>query len=156
MAGPTSPIVHLIHDGRLSRFRIVEPAIRFWTKVAFTPSCWLWRGYTRKGYGTFVPRVGQKMPAHRFAYEFCVARIPTGLTLDHLCRVRSCVNPDHLEPVTNRENVLRGVGLTARNAVKTHCLRGHEYTPQNTIQQANGRACRTCDNALRRIRRAGS
>ncbi len=81
---------------------------RFWMKVNFTDTCWLWNAHLdREGYGGFSVG-GMSVPAHRWAYEFCVGPIPDGLTIDHLCRVHNCQNPDHLEPVTRRENVRRG------------------------------------------------
>lgn len=80
---------------------------RFWTKVAITPSCWLWLAATNQnGYGTFSHE-SRPCKAHRFAYELLVGPIPEGLVLDHLCRVRNCVNPSHLEPVTQVENLRR-------------------------------------------------
>jgi len=85
---------------------------RFWSKVEKTVSCWLWTASTRRGYGQFVIN-NKPTPAHRFAYEQLVGDIPRGLQLDHLCRVRNCVNPEHLEPVTSRENILRGEGICA-------------------------------------------
>ena len=117
---------------------------RFWSKVDTDGStvhpdlgkCWLWRASRdRSGYGRFKAATGV-VGAHRVAYELLVGPIPDGLTLDHLCRVRHCVNPEHLEPVTHRENTLRGTGPTAENARKTHCLRGHALT--------HGRRCMTC------------
>jgi hypothetical protein len=87
--------------------------------------------------------------AHRLFYEQLVGPIPDGLQLDHLCRVRHCVNPDHLEPVTQTANVLRGIGPTAVNAGKTHCVHGHPFTPDNTyINKQGNRHCRAC--AIRR------
>lgn len=81
---------------------------RFWSKVEKTDTCWLWRGFTtKKGYGHFALGRGYKQ-AHRHSYELLVGKIPSHLQIDHLCRVRNCVNPDHLEPVTSRENALRG------------------------------------------------
>lgn len=83
--------------------------------------------------------------AHRVSYETFVGPIPAGLTLDHLCRNTLCINPAHLEPVTIKENVLRGDGPTARNARKTHCDRGHAFDETNTGPNANGgRSCRAC------------
>lgn len=88
---------------------------------------------------------GSQPLAHRVFYEHHVGPIPLGLTIDHLCKVTRCVNPDHLEPVTQRVNTLRGDGPSAVNARKTHCPHGHEYTPDNTyVRKAGGRICKTC------------
>jgi hypothetical protein len=121
---------------------------RFMDKVSPEPNsgCWLWTGGVRcGGYGQLWSG-GKQVVAHRFAYEQFVGPIPSGLTLDHLCRVRCCVNPRHLEPVTQKENVLRGFGPTAENKRTTHCQQGHEYTPENTLIIAGvSRRCRTCN-----------
>jgi hypothetical protein len=125
---------------------------RFWRRVKRgTPSeCWEWLGAKlHRGHGIFhytlIPGQHQQTTAHRFAYERLVGAIPEGLQLDHLCRNPGCVNPAHLEPVTGRENVLRGVGPTAINARKTHCIHGHEFTPENTYRsKKGGRECRAC------------
>ena len=103
--------------------------------------CFIWTGYlTIGGYGGF----GKKR-AHRVSYECVNGDIPDGLVIDHLCRTRCCVNPSHMEAVTNKENILRGIGPTARNAVKTHCKKGHEFTPENTILRNDGeRRCQKC------------
>lgn len=117
----------------------------FWSRVDFTGSCWLWTGpIDRYGYG--VQWVGGKhIKAHRYAYEFCVESIPVGLQIDHLCRVRHCVTPDHLDVVTHQENGRRGVSFAALNGRKTHCQHGHEFTFENTYQRTNGnRECLTC------------
>lgn len=83
--------------------------------------------------------------AHRFSYIIHKGEIPPKLVIDHLCRNTLCVNPDHLEAVTHKENLLRGIGPTSINAKKTHCIHGHEYTPQNTDYKPNGtRRCKTC------------
>lgn len=136
---------------------------RFWRLVDKTDSCWNWTANKWKGYGQFgvqvEPGKWKQRKAHRVAYELCVGPIPDGLQLDHLCRNPSCVNPAHLEPVTNRENGLRGVSVAARNAAKTHCVNGHEFTAENTMYQVvNGnkqRECRSCyRERMRRVRDA--
>lgn len=115
--------------------------------------CWEWIGRSiTNGYGQ-VKMNGCTRRAHRIVYERVKGPIPQGLTLDHLCRNRRCVNPDHLEPVTNRENLRRGMGLPARNARKTHCVRGHEFTPENTWYYGVWRVCRTCKRAEHRASR---
>ena len=117
---------------------------RFWAKVEKTGACWLWTAQTdNQGYG-IVSFGGRSRKAHRVAWLMKVGPLPDDLTIDHLCRVRRCVNPTHLEPVTNSENVLRGEGIMVRNSRKTHCIRGHEFTPENTRVDAKGRTCRSC------------
>ena len=109
--------------------------------------CWLWERPTSIGYGKFTIR-GGNYQAHRVAYEMNVGVIPEGHTIDHLCRRRACVNHTHLEPVSMRDNTLRGIGPTAANAVKTHCVNGHEFNEKNTYLQKRGtmtsRICRPC------------
>lgn len=116
--------------------------------------CWLWTaGKTGQGYGAF--RAGLALArAHRFVYELLVGPIPDGLELDHLCRVHSCVNPDHLELVTHRVNTLRGLAPTALNAKKTHCPQGHPYGEENTRWWRGHRICRACHRARQRVRQA--
>lgn len=141
---------------------------RFWSKVNKAGSvpekrselgpCWLWTGYLHRGYGQFHADQ-TTYRAHRFAYEEIVGPIPDGLEIDHLCRVRSCCNPSHLEPVTHRVNVLRSESFAAKYAAQTHCRRGHEFTPENTyVSPKNQRECRTChredERAFRAARRA--
>jgi hypothetical protein len=109
--------------------------------------CWIFHGKPNKKSGYCQMRVlGVLDMAHRAFYEHYKAAIPAGLTLDHLCRVRNCVNPTHLEPCTRGENTLRGRTITAANRAKVACLRGHEFTPENTYMVPNGggRACRAC------------
>jgi endogenous inhibitor of DNA gyrase (YacG/DUF329 family) len=108
--------------------------------------CWLWVGAVDgKGYAV-IGVDGQSMPAHRHSYERKKGPIPEGLVIDHLCRVPSCVNPDHLEPVTNRENLDRGPRLIAIRTSPT-CRRGHEWSPENTYRSPappHYRSCRAC------------
>ena len=130
---------------------------RFWAKISPATDgsgCLLWTGCTGgQGYGWFRLS-GRAQPAHRVAYEHFVETIPDGLTLDHLCRNRLCVNWLHVEPVTRGENVMRGVGFAPANAAKTHCVHNHEYTPENTYRTREGwRMCRTCTLERNRRRR---
>ena len=122
---------------------------RLWAKVdkAAPDGCWLWTGATKNGYGAVYVGAGRSEPAHRVAYQLLVGPIPVGLVLDHLCRNRRCVNPEHLDPVTHATNILRGTGYSARNAAVTHCPQGHAYDETNTYLhpmrgQRNCRACR--------------
>lgn len=117
---------------------------RFWLKVqrGDANSCWEWLGYRSKsGYGAFSfnGRVGK---AHRYAYELLVGPIPEGLHIDHLCRNPGCVNPAHLEPVTQRVNTLRGENPAAQRARQTLCIRGHPLSPRGT--HPTRRVCREC------------
>lgn len=118
------------------------PVTRFWPKVYRygVGGCWYWLGSLfGGGYGRFCLSHGEAVLAHRYAYEQVVGSIPDGLELDHLCLVKWCVNPAHLEPVTSQENTRRWAALI------THCPAGHEYTPANTYRHADvRRSCRTC------------
>lgn len=125
----------------------------FWAWVEKTETCWLWKGrLNNKGYGQASLK-GRMRLAHRLAWELLRGPIPEGAVLDHLCRVRRCVNPDHLEPVTTRENLLRGEGLAAIHARQEKCAHGHAFTPANTYQRPEGRYCRACRAATMRAQR---
>jgi hypothetical protein len=130
--------------------------IRFESKVEPEPNtgCLLWAaGLTTDGYAAFS--IGdKKLRAHRLSYEHFVGPIPVGLTLDHLCRVRSCVNPAHLEAVTKRTNTLRGLSPVAHYARATHCIHGHAFTSNNTYIFNGRRCCRTCNRRHVARRRA--
>lgn len=134
---------------------------RFWAKVEQHDDCWLWTGHTvGAGYGHFN-QGGEKrmMLAHRWAYEALVAEIPDGLVLDHLCMVKTCVNPSHLEPVTQAVNIERNPNTINKTCVEvTHCPQGHEYTEATTRLYRGKRHCRPCariHTANYRARRAG-
>jgi len=124
----------------------------FWDNVDKSFECWTWKGTTLNGYGTFYD--GKKSVfAHRQSYELIKGNIPDGLQLDHLCRNRLCVNPEHLEPVTCKENINRGnTGDNQRD--KTHCPQGHPYSGENLrITSLGYRECRICSREkLRKFR----
>lgn len=117
--------------------------------------CIVWTGALREGYGA-IHHKGRMLRAHRVAYQLLVGPIPEGLVLDHLCRNRRCINPHHLEPVTMRVNTMRSpIAPSTINALKTHCPKDHEYTPENTYRRANGhRGCRACGRIAARDRYA--
>jgi hypothetical protein len=126
------------------------PTLKRWeSKVRRTRTCWLWTDVPDAyGYGKIIVK-GKWYRAARLGYEHFVGPIPEGLELDHTCRVRLCVRPSHLEPVPGKVNILRGNGPAAINARKTHCIRGHEFTPENTAMVNTGRGrvgrrCLTC------------
>lgn len=152
------------HRKRLLDTGSVEPRPRpswqsqFWDRVHPEPNtgCWLWGGTTaeaRGGYGIFAVEHDGTHRAHIIAYELEVGPVPTGLVLDHLCRVTCCVNPDHLEPVTHGVNVLRGMAPGAVAWRTNTCRSGeHKLTPENTYTApSNGRRqCRACMTRARR------
>lgn len=129
---------------------------RFWLKVkkptvAGAPvrwKCWKWTGtLNANGYGRIIDK-GVRRQASRVAYELFNGQITPGLTIDHVCRNRWCVNPGHLQAVSNRENVTRGIGPSAVNARKTKCPQGHAYNEINTrVGHGGKRQCRACDRA---------
>lgn len=125
---------------RLERLSVPEP----------NSGCVLWLGYIDpQGYGRFTvskERTGKL--AHVVAYELAVGPVPAGMELDHLCRNTACIAPWHLEPVTHRENLLRGIGPAAVNAAKTACIHGHSFDDANTYHDRRGwRSCNTCRRA---------
>lgn len=120
--------------------------------------CWLWTGTMNDhGYGLIYVGMGKEVRAHRFSYELHKGPIPADLELDHLCRVRSCVNPDHLEPVTHAENTRRG-NAGAHNSKRTHCIRNHAFAEHGFIDRTGHRQCRICVREWRRAyrRRTGA
>lgn len=131
---------------------------RFWDRVLVGDGCWEWQGKKNdQGYGLFSLKSVWYL-AHRIAYEDRVGPIPEGLVLDHVkergCTSRSCVNPSHLEPVTQVENNRRAgqTTLAAANAAKTHCPAGHPYDEANTyVDRKGGRNCRLCHNEKSRV-----
>lgn len=141
--------------------KIGDPRLpaRFWAKVNLNDSgCWEWTAYLAQGYGHFRINQPRSTPlTHRLAYETLVGPVPHGLDLDHLCRNRACCNPEHLEPVSRRVNLLRGETFPAWNAIKTHCPEGHPYDGDNLIirEKKDGRSsreCRECRRAFDRKR----
>lgn len=133
----------------MKAIRDEDRRVHFQTKYTVAPNgCWLWNGGVASNGYTYYYVSGIKTGAHRFSYQMNVGPIPDGLTLDHLCRVRHCVNPEHLEAVTLRVNILRGNGPAAIHARQTHCIHGHEFTVENTrIRHNKWRECRTCISA---------
>lgn len=132
---------------------------RFWAKVDMRgpDDCWNWQASRNRGYGRFCIGHQKMVPAHRFSFVLAGGCLPETLVIDHLCRNPSCVNPRHMEPVSNGENVRRGVAGkngVERGLATTHCPRGHEYTADNTYLNRKGhRGCRTCGIQRNRDRR---
>ncbi len=132
---------------------------RLGTKFVFDPDgCWYWTAASSKGpgYGVIRPTSSRKqLHAHRVMYELVAGPIPDGLQIDHLCREPRCVNPAHMEAVTQRVNVLRGTSPIAEQARRTHCLRGnHPLSGDNlSVNKRGERRCRTCTRELEKARR---
>lgn len=137
------------------RWRKVSPAERLLGHVIHDEAtgCWNYKGTVNgSGYGSAHIN-GTRQTWHRACWIAFVGEIPDGLELDHLCKNRRCGNPAHLELVTRRENLLRGDGWAGRNARKTHCPKGHEYTEANTSWYRGQRKCRKCHAARERARK---
>lgn len=118
---------------------------RFWAKVDVSGDCLVWAGAkSAQGYGTFN-YMGENTPVQRAAYRLTYGEIPRGLQVDHLCRNRLCANPQHLEAVTQKENLLRGETISAMNLAKIECVNGHLLSDDNVYYRRRGKSiCRTC------------
>ena len=115
--------------------------------------CWLWQGTTSSGYGRISVNA-KRQSVHRVVWEALVGPIPDGMQMDHLCRIRNCVNPDHLDVVTHKENLRRGVAPSART--KAYCLRGHSMSDCYIDKKTGKRKCRQCAvNRQRKYRPLG-
>lgn len=134
---------------------------RLWSSIDTSGDCWQWTSTIRKnGYGVFwlATVMGREVQykAHRIVWESLVGPIPKGLTIDHLCRHRSCVNPDHLEPVTSAENLRRAPATAPKQKSRwLRCAKGHPFTAENTLVEprrggGSSRRCRTCRSAARK------
>ena len=131
--------------------------VRFLRRIAIVGDCWERQGYRTDGGYTTISLIRDGIQrclyAHRVSYEFFVGPIPDGMEVDHLCRNRACVNPEHFEIVTSAVNTLRGFGPTAENARRTHCKQGHTYDDLNTYFDKRGRRyCRECKRKEHRDR----
>lgn len=137
---------------QISEQRLLEKTLK-------TGACWLWQGAKdAAGYG-YISRDGARRPGskgasgervHRVSYRLFKGEIATGLEIDHLCKVRNCLNPDHLEAVDRRTNILRSDSPGGVNARKTHCAKGHAYSPENTRIEYGKRRCLICIKAWKR------
>lgn len=131
---------------RLTLRELLKVEDSFWSQATKSGACLLWRDLPSncKYYGQFR-FMGKYALAHRVAYMLTHhTAIPKDKHIDHLCRVRVCVNPEHLEIVTPKENVMRGIGITARNAQKTECSRGHALSGENLMMVDDTRQCKKC------------
>lgn len=132
-------------DERAMRKSLKELEHRFWEHVVKTDTCWLWNGTGKNWYGSFSI-AGRAIGAHRVSYLLAngLDSIPDGFFVDHLCHVRRCVNPDHLDAVTSRANSMNSDSPTAINARRTHCASGHPLSGENLFIESGKRRCRAC------------
>lgn len=146
---PNRPRNGLFCSKSCARYKPLEDRLDAMTCYEPNTGCWLWTGGLHTTGYAKIRVHGRRRFAHIVTYELEVGPIPDGKELDHLCRVRHCRSPYHLEPVTHWENSLRGQGACARNARKAHCPQGHPYSPSNTIYERGGRVrrCRICRRA---------
>lgn len=131
---------------------------KLWDKINKSSTCWFWFGAIDKdGYGIWTSKK-KTYRVHRFMYELYNGKILSGMVIDHLCRIRNCVNPEHLRAITNKENILCGVGITAQNSRKIVCNKGHDLSGKNLYVYKNkkggvDRHCLKCDKERARILR---
>lgn len=147
-----------IQQSRIARWGKTTLKTRLFEKVFidFETGCWVWTASSWKGYGR-INIGGRPKEAHAAMFEVYGGVVPNGLTLDHLCRNTVCVKPEHLEPCTRAENTLRQLAAIGHhNALKTHCVNGHEFTADNIKRgsKPDHRVCRTCANQRNREHRA--
>ena len=137
-------INHIAQGIADSRPKKVESFLeRFETKFTKSKSCWVWESYRSKaGYGVFW--ADKRKYAHRMSWELYIGKIPSHLQIDHICRVRDCVNPKHLQLVTSKQNTLLGNGPCGINSRKKVCSNGHPFAGKNLIVDKQGRRCREC------------
>lgn len=135
---------------QLSKEKLEKYYVIHNNKIYNGTPCWIWLGGTGRGYGIIRVNTHKQIGAHVYSYLLYKGDVPENMELDHLCRNRLCVNPDHLEAVTHKVNVERGISEVGKNSQKTHCPHGHEYNEQNTLTISGKRYCRTCANKRRK------
>lgn len=132
----------------MTKHQLTPMIDRILARIQLIPTgCWEWTGAKALGYGVIGRgrRNDGTVQVHRALWEWLCGPVPSGMQLDHLCRNRACCNPNHLEVVTQRENILRGDSTAAQHARKTHCIHGHLFDETNTYFDRRGRrTCRTC------------